>query len=114
MVSGAEPRTALVIRVRWRSRVIDVWQYASVHAAAPAVEYSIFPYREYATRQLVIQYQLGYEHARYNEITLFGKLRETNGIHALSAELDVRQPWGSLEGGRRILPIPSRPQQVPH
>ncbi len=67
--------------------------------AAPAVEYSIFPYREYATRQLVFQYQLGYEHARYNEITLFGKLRETNGIHAVSANLDVRQPWGSLEGG---------------
>ena len=24
---------------------------------------------------------------------------QTNGIHALSADLDVRQPWGSLEGG---------------
>jgi hypothetical protein len=66
---------------------------------APAVEYSIFPYREYATRQFVIQYQVGVEHARYNEVTIFDRLRETNGRHALSANLDVRQPWGSLEAG---------------
>ena len=32
-------------------------------------------------------------------MTLFDRLRETNGRHALSANLDVRQPWGSLEAG---------------
>jgi hypothetical protein len=67
--------------------------------SAPAVEYSIFPYRDYATRQFVLQYQVGVEHARYNEVTLFDRLRETNGRHALSADLDMRQPWGSLEVG---------------
>jgi hypothetical protein len=66
---------------------------------APAIEYSIFPYRDYTTRQFVIQYEIGFEHARYNEVTLFDRLRETNGRHALSANLDVRQPWGSLEAG---------------
>jgi hypothetical protein len=66
---------------------------------APAVEYSIFPYREYATRQFVFQYEIGVEHARYNELTVFNRLRETNGRHALSANLDVRQPWGSLDAG---------------
>lgn len=66
---------------------------------APAVEYSVFPYEEYATRQFVVQYQLGVEHARYTEITLFDRLRETRTRHELSADLDQRQPWGSLEAG---------------
>jgi hypothetical protein len=70
-----------------------------VAETAPAVEYSIFPYQDYATRQFVIQYQIGVEHARYNEVTFFDRLRETNGLHAVSADLDTRQPWGSLEGG---------------
>lgn len=65
----------------------------------PAVEYSIFPYEEYATRQLVIQYEAGVERARYDEVTLFGKTRETLGRHELSLRLDQRQPWGSLDAG---------------
>lgn len=64
---------------------------------APAVEYSVFPYQEYATRQLLFQYELGVEHARYNEITIFDKLRETLWRHELSASFDQRQPWGSLD-----------------
>jgi hypothetical protein len=68
-------------------------------AAAPAVEYSVFPYQEYATRQFVLQYQIGVEHARYTEVTLFDRLRETHARHELSADLDQRQPWGSLEAG---------------
>jgi hypothetical protein len=67
--------------------------------AAPAVEYSIFPYEEYATRQFVIQYQVGVEHAEYAEVTLFDRLEETRARHELSADLDQRQPWGSLEAG---------------
>lgn len=61
-----------------------------------AVEYSVFPYEEYATRQLRADYSLGINSARYNEVTLFGKLKETLGQHELSASLDQRQPWGSL------------------
>ena len=66
---------------------------------APAVEFSVFPYREYASRQLLFQYEAGIEHARYNEITLFGHLRETRWRHELSASFDQRQPWGSVEMG---------------
>jgi hypothetical protein len=66
---------------------------------APALEYSIFPYSDYATRQLVVQYEVGVEHARYHEVTLFDKLEETHATHALSADLDMRQPWGSMEIG---------------
>ena len=65
----------------------------------PAVEFSVFPYREYATRQFVIQYELGLEHVKYREITLFDKLEETLWRHEVSARLDQRQPWGSLQAG---------------
>ena len=64
---------------------------------APTVEFSVFPYQDYATRQLVVQYEAGVEHARYNEITIFGKLRETLWRHELSASFDQRQPWGSVD-----------------
>jgi hypothetical protein len=66
---------------------------------APAIEYSVFPYSQYAVRQLRILYEVGGAHARYNEITLFDKLRETLGRHALELRLDQRQPWGTLEAG---------------
>jgi hypothetical protein len=66
---------------------------------APAIEYSVFPYSQYATRQLRIQYEVGPVHARYNEITLFDQLRETRGQHELSVTLEQRQPWGTLDAG---------------
>lgn len=66
-------------------------------SASPAVEFSVFPYRDYATRQLLLQYDVGPEHARYNEITIFDKLRETLWRHELSGRFDQRQPWGSLD-----------------
>ena len=66
---------------------------------APAIEFSVFPYRDYASRRLVMQYEVGVEYARYNEVTLFDKLRETLFRHELGVRLDQRQPWGSLEAG---------------
>jgi hypothetical protein len=66
---------------------------------APAVEFNAFPYSEYATRQLRFEYSLGVEHARYEEITLFDKLRETLPIHQAQVTLDQRQPWGTLQAG---------------
>jgi hypothetical protein len=65
--------------------------------AAPAIEYSVFPYSQYASRQLRMQYEVGPVHARYNEITLFDQLRETRGQHEMSISLEQRQPWGTLD-----------------
>lgn len=66
---------------------------------APAVEYSVFPYQEYASRQLLFQYEVGPRHARYNEITIFNKLQETLWRHEVSMSFDQRQPWGAVEFG---------------
>lgn len=67
--------------------------------AGPTVEYSVFPYKDYATRQLVAQYTIGVEWARYNEITLFDKTEETLFGHEIKLRLDQTQPWGSIEVG---------------
>jgi hypothetical protein len=67
--------------------------------AAPAIEFNLFPYSEYASRQLRIAYAAGVAHARYNEVTFFDKLRETLGTHELSVDLDQREPWGTLQVG---------------
>jgi hypothetical protein len=67
--------------------------------AAPALEFSVFPYREYATRQFAFQYQAGVQRSEYHEITLFDRLDETRPRHELSARFDQRQPWGSVETG---------------
>jgi hypothetical protein len=66
---------------------------------APAIEFNLFPYSEYASRQFRLHYGAGVAHARYNEVTLFGKLRETVGRHQASATLEQKQPWGTLEAG---------------
>ena len=63
----------------------------------PAIEFNVFPYEQYASRQLRFEYGLGVQHARYNEVTLFGRLRETRPRHELSVTLDQREPWGTLQ-----------------
>ncbi|MFO7303005.1 MAG: hypothetical protein DIU54_011365 [Acidobacteriota bacterium] len=63
----------------------------------PAVEYNVFPYADYAMRQLRIEYAVGLLYARYNEVTIFDRVRETRPRHALSATLEQRQPWGTIE-----------------
>lgn len=51
----------------------------------PTVEFSVFPYRDYATRRLVARYEVGVERVKYNEITLFDKLQETLAQQEISA-----------------------------
>ncbi len=64
---------------------------------APAIEFNVFPYSEYTRRQLRMNYSIGPYYARYNEVTLYGKLHDTLGRHEASVTLDQREPWGSLE-----------------
>jgi hypothetical protein len=64
---------------------------------APAIEYSVFPYEEYATRQLRLQYSLGVAHAQYNEITIFDQLDETHPLQKASATFERQETWGTIE-----------------
>jgi hypothetical protein len=65
--------------------------------AAPAVEYSVWPYAEATRRQLTIQYSLGVSAFDYREETIYGKFRETRPTQSLIVGYDVVQPWGSGE-----------------
>ena len=51
--------------------------------AAPAVEYSFFPYNQFTRRQLTLQYSVGVSSFRYREVTVFGRLQETRPTHTL-------------------------------
>jgi hypothetical protein len=66
-------------------------------SAAPAIEFNVFPYSAYTRRQLRTQYSIGGQHARYNELTLFQKTRETLPAHELSVTFEQRERWGTLE-----------------
>ncbi len=62
---------------------------------APAIEYDLFPYSESTRRQVTFNYALGVNHLRYDEVTIFDKLRETLPSHAFLMAATFKQPWGS-------------------
>ncbi len=66
---------------------------------SPAIELSVFPYQEYATRQFLLTYEIGPDWVRYFELTFFDKTEETLWRQRVSARFDQRQPWGSIEAG---------------
>jgi len=66
-----------------------------VARVAPAIEYNIFPYAESTRRRWTVQYATGPRYAEYYEPTVYNKTQETLWDHSLSAELDLKQPWGT-------------------
>jgi hypothetical protein len=62
--------------------------------AAPAIEYSLWPYDEATRRQLTFQYSVGVSAFDYAEETIYGKFSETRPTQAFIVGYDVRQPWG--------------------
>lgn len=65
--------------------------------AAPAVEYSVWPYEEATRRQLVFQYSVGVSSFDYREVTVFDRLAETRPSQAFVVGYDVEQPWGTAD-----------------
>jgi hypothetical protein len=63
--------------------------------AAPAIEYSLWPYEVATRRQLVFQYSVGISSFKYREETIFDKISEVRPNHTFVIGYDVRQPWGS-------------------
>ncbi len=67
--------------------------------AFPGVEYSVFPYPEASRRRLTFTYQAGVSHVQYRDTTIFGKISEVLPQHAIDANYDLTQPWGSIDFG---------------
>ena len=70
-----------------------------VARVAPALEYNIYPYSESTRRRLTVQYAAGIRYAEYYEPTVYDKLEETLWDHSVVTELDLKQPWGTLNSG---------------
>ena len=67
-----------------------------VASIAPAVEYDLFPYSEFARRALVFQYSVGVRHFLYNDTTVYFKTSETRPFEAINVALGQTQKWGTL------------------
>lgn len=81
------------------------------YTVAPAIEYSLFPYKEALRKEVTISYSAGYVNRRYMEETIYGKSRETLYNHALELGVRIRQPWGSVTAqlqGSHFLHDPSK------
>ena len=63
----------------------------------PSIEWNLFPWTEATRRQLTFAYSVRGQHYRYEERTLFGRMRETRASHLIVAALDSRQRWGTVE-----------------
>jgi hypothetical protein len=63
---------------------------------APAIEYDLYPYDEATRRQLYIQYAVGGRSFRYEDTTVYFKLRETLPFESLHLSYMQKQPWGSI------------------
>jgi hypothetical protein len=65
--------------------------------AGAGIEYSFFPYRESARRQLTAQLTLGVNHFDYAETTIYGKDKETVADALFIASFDIQKPWGTSD-----------------
>ena len=67
--------------------------------AAPALQYSLFPYAESTRRQITFLYSLGLASFDYEEVTLFDKTSETHAEQRMEVSAEFQQPWGDINSG---------------
>ena len=67
--------------------------------AAPALQYSLFPYAESTRRQITFLYSLGVAAFDYEEVTLFDKTKESHAEQRIEVRAEFQQPWGDINSG---------------
>jgi hypothetical protein len=65
----------------------------------PAVEWSLYPYRDATRRQLTVAYRVGASDIRYRDTTIYDETHQRLPEHILSAGYEVTQPWGEVDVG---------------
>ena len=66
------------------------------NSLAPAIEYSIFPIKDFNKKQFRWIYQAGYRRLDYIEPTVYDLVREGKPYHQLTSILGYTQPWGNF------------------
>jgi hypothetical protein len=64
--------------------------------AAPALEYSLYPYDEFTRRQITATYRVGMSTYHYEKRTIFDQISEIRPMHSLELGANFQQPWGEL------------------
>ncbi len=65
----------------------------------PAIEWSLYPYREATRRQLTVTYRIGAAQIAYQDTTIFNEIDEVLPEHKLNVGYEVTQPWGAIDMG---------------
>ncbi len=68
----------------------------TAYAVAPAVEFSVFPYKEANIRAATLLYRVEYSDVMYRDATIYDKTAEKLWRHVLEIQLDMTRPWGSV------------------
>ncbi|TAK17518.1 MAG: DUF481 domain-containing protein [Acidobacteria bacterium] len=68
--------------------------YARNSRAAAGIEYSVFPYDQSTSRQLIFQLATGLNRFEYIEPTIYDLLEETRPDASIQGVFAFRQPWG--------------------
>jgi hypothetical protein len=64
----------------------------------PTIEYSLFPYSEFARREVTFRYGMLAEQNFYSDTTIFNKTEEFLLRQELSINTRFTQPWGGIDG----------------
>jgi len=86
----------------WSAGIFYNWNqntYSNIrysHWLTPALEYSIFPYKDAVTKEFTIAYRLGFADQAYYEETIFLKMSERLLRQSLELRLNLREPWGNV------------------
>ena len=65
----------------------------------PAIEWSLYPYREATRRQLTVAYRVGASHIEYRDTTVYNETEQLLPEQILNAGYRVIQPWGDIDVG---------------
>jgi hypothetical protein len=95
LVKSLGDHWAAALRGRWGSTTF-LNQDRAVRIGA-GVEYSFFPYRVSARKELIAQLTVGINEFDYIETTIYGKNRELVGDAMFITRLVAQQPWGQAE-----------------
>lgn len=71
--------------------------YSFLLEGSPAIEYSVFPYEEFNSRQITFTYRFTFGYYDYEERTVYGELNERLMQQQLSARIEFTQPWGEFD-----------------
>jgi hypothetical protein len=67
--------------------------------AAPRLEYSIKPYKNFNNERLILQYEIGPQFSNYKDTTIYFKTRELLIQQKIAAICSYTKPWGSINVG---------------